>query len=578
MMNLSNKIHNHLRLGVMCRGTIFQAWEALCLEKLLNSETIDLVLLIIDNDNNSSKNDNSNFLFNMIANTRHLFWYMYYFLYVNKRSKALHPIDLSSTLKHVPSILCKISKEETKSHFIKDDDIAKIRQYNLDFILNFESKEIHGKILEIPHFGIWSFNHSDQEKYRGEPAGFWEIYKGEHATGAILERLNDNGGIILRKGLFKTNRISYVNNLDCIFFGSIDWPSQVCIDIQNGNVDYINSSPIQPNAPIFHLPTNIQIFLFFAKTIRNITLRIKDILFFVDCWNVGIIYEPINHFLQPGFRSEISWMPIENNGFIADPFALRKGKMIHIFFEHFIYSQGKANISTINVSDKLPSKSKVAIDPPYHISYPYLLEYGDQIYCIPETHEAREISLYRAEIFPTQWTKIASIVEDFEGVDSTIFNYGDHWWLFTADHTDGPNHKLMIWHSSDLLGQWMPHANNPVKVDISSARPAGTPFMHNGQLYRPSQDCSNLYGEKIVLNRIKRLTPTEFEEERVITIYPLKNSPFKDGIHTISMVDDTITLIDGFQKAFICKNLNFIKAKIYTVMYYIYRWMSRNMK
>ncbi|GAG66909.1 unnamed protein product, partial [marine sediment metagenome] len=108
---------------------------------------------------------------------------------------------------------------------------------------------------------------------------------------------------------------------------------------------------------------------------------------------------------------------------------------------------------------------------------------------------------------------------------------------------------------------WKPHASNPIKVDVRSARPAGNPFYHNGNFYRPSQDCSEIYGGKIVLNRITRLSPTEFKEEKVNVIGPYKNSPYPDGIHTISSVGD-MTIIDGFQRKFIGLHLSFFIVKI----------------
>ena len=40
-----------------------------------------------------------------------------------------------------------------------------------------------------------------------------------------------------------------------------------------------------------------------------------------------------------------------------------------------------------------------------------------------------------------------------------------------------------------------------VKTDVRSARPAGTPFVYQGELYRPAQDCSRTYGGSIVIHR-----------------------------------------------------------------------------
>ena len=40
-----------------------------------------------------------------------------------------------------------------------------------------------------------------------------------------------------------------------------------------------------------------------------------------------------------------------------------------------------------------------------HTSYPYVVIDDGAIYCVPETHQAREIALYRATSFPVTWEK-----------------------------------------------------------------------------------------------------------------------------------------------------------------------------
>jgi hypothetical protein len=47
-----------------------------------------------------------------------------------------------------------------------------------------------------------------------------------------------------------------------------------------------------------------------------------------------------------------------------------------------------------------------------------------------------------------------------------------------------------------------------------------------------------------------RLSPTEFQEEFVVRIGPFAESPYPDGLHTISSVGD-MTLIDSKRHRFI---------------------------
>jgi hypothetical protein len=265
-----------------------------------------------------------------------------------------------------------------------------------------------------------------------------------------------------------------------------------------------------------------------------------------EIWNIGIVDEPIRVFLQPRARPRVRWLPPLRKGrFLADPFGVSKNQVLYILCEEFDYRRGKGRIVCIELNEDMPrSEPQPAIQLPIHLSHPYLLEHRGTIYCVPETYEAREINLYRAKTFPLEWDRVSTLVDNFAGVDPTVFQYEDRWWLTCCDQDTGPFDRLFVWHARDLFGTWIPHSTNPVKVDIHSSRPAGTPFMHDGRLYRPAQDCSTTYGARVVLNRVTKLTPTEFEEETEVAAEPYVDSDYPHGLHTLSAAGSA-TLLDG---------------------------------
>lgn len=266
-------------------------------------------------------------------------------------------------------------------------------------------------------------------------------------------------------------------------------------------------------------------------------------------WNIGIIYEPINNLLSS--RPEVHWLPEPApDRFLADPFAIKVGNSLFILCEEFNYHTGKGRIVSIELTDEGVSAPRVAIEPQHHISYPYLIENNGKIYCVPETRSAQEIALYEAEVFPDRWSKVTTLVNNFAGLDATVFQYRGRWWLASTDS----QFRLFIWHATDLLGPWISHASNPVKQDASSARSAGTPFTSNGSLYRPAQDCSKSYGKRVVLNRIISLSPLRFEELRAAIVEPYRDGPYPNGVHTLSSAGE-YTLIDGRRTVFTVDSL-----------------------
>lgn len=270
-----------------------------------------------------------------------------------------------------------------------------------------------------------------------------------------------------------------------------------------------------------------------------------------DDWNIGIIYEPIVAFLRPNHQHIVTWLhSAGKTKYFADPFGVIVGGKLYVFCEEYDYRSRKGRIVVIEVADGVASNPVVALESSHHMSYPYLLEHEGAIYCIPETEKANEISLYRSMQFPRDWRKVGTLVKNFAGIDPTVFCYEGSWWLACIK---GPekreSHQLFLWHSSSLLGPWLAHRANPVKVGLTSSRCAGTPFVDEGHLYRPAQDCSKTYGGRIVLNHITKLTPSEFEEEVAMIIEPSWDGPYREGTHTISSVDG-ITLVDGKRRIF----------------------------
>jgi len=540
-----------IRIGIMCKGTTFEEWQARCLDNLLALDGVQAVLLIID-DAKADSPTVFDKIRNILSNPGGILFLLY--MRFICRPRAQHRVDMAKFFLGVPSIDCKVIKKGKFSQYLSETDIETIHGYSLDFILKFGFGIIRGEILKLARYGIWSFHHDDEERYRGLPPCFWEIYNGDSVTGAILQRLTErlDGGIVLKKGFWSTEKGSYAKNIDQSYYESARWPAQVCIDIRNGTTDYIDAPPSQTKAPIHYAPNNLQVLSFLIKTLRYRLTSKWRALFRHEQWNIGIGYESIDTFLKPDHKPKIHWFPTpKRSKFLADPFGIVKNGKITVLCEDFDYGPGKGIISSIELIDKAASyRCKPAMDSPYHMSYPYLFEHQGEIYCTPETHQAREISLYKAQEFPYSWIKIGTLIQNIAGVDPTVFPYEGHWWLTCTDQEQGPDSNLFIWYAPDPLGPWKPHASNPVKTDVRSARPAGTPFIYNGNLYRPAQDCSRTYGGRIVLNRVIRLTPTEFKEESAGVIEPYTNSPFPHGLHTISSIGN-FTLVDGKRWIFV---------------------------
>ncbi|KAL4521104.1 hypothetical protein Ndes2437A_g05046 [Nannochloris sp. 'desiccata'] len=220
------------------------------------------------------------------------------------------------------------------------------------------------------------------------------------------------------------------------------------------------------------------------------------------------------------------------SNFVADPFIFAKSGVpkelgppnqppLHIFFET------KSNIvmrGEIGVAESLNGGATwqyigIALSEPWHLSYPYVFSWNNQVYMMPEGSGSGSLRLYRAVDYPLRWELEKELINK-PLVDASLVEWKGRWYLFASDPSR-PGHKknaeLQIFHSEAPLGPWTQHYLNPVMSGDprSGARMAGRLLKHNDRLYRFGQDCSGTYGRNVAAFRIDVLSPTEFDQTRI---------------------------------------------------------------
>ncbi len=551
-----------LRFAIMCDRDKLSLYQINCIKKILELKYTSFELIIKNKSLNDSSKSRLSSVFLKIIRYYSKLLFVIYSKYIRK-SPMMNKMDIGLFFRNIPVLECAPIRKGKHSNYFHENDIEEIKKKDLDFILRFGFGIVRGEILNSAKYGLWSFHHDDELKYRGAPPAFWEIYNNDNVTGSVLQRLTNrlDGGIILRKGYLGTNKASYGRNLNQVLSMSLIWPSQVCIDIYHGNDSYLLSPTSSSQAKIYYPPGNIQFLVFLIKIILNRIIYYSVRLFFAAKWDIGVIDKKLSFNNGPLELDDIEFLdiyPVNDTRFVADPFSVKINDIKTILFEDFDYKTQKGHISFLQLSEhnKIIDKG-IAIKEDFHLSYPYIVRDNDDIYCIPESSMANKILLYKARAFPGDWKLESVLVENMPALDSSLFRYNGKWWLFCSSMKN--NNSLYIYHSDDIKGPWVHHENNPVKTDVRSARPAGMIFEKNGIFYRPAQDSSKHYGWRITINKIIKLSEETFIEEQVGDIN-LKSEYALDGIHTISFSEDLIIIdtkkIVFSPKIFLCKAVN----------------------
>jgi len=282
-----------------------------------------------------------------------------------------------------------------------------------------------------------------------------------------------------------------------------------------------------------------------ARLAARATRELARRALWAEVWTVGVAPVTPDQVVAARGLPGVTWLRergpaglrslVEPQAFAADPFLYADGERTVCLFEALDYGSNRGWIAAVDLPAVTTPEGKpdqrTVFQNEWHWSYPFVLVDGGETYCIPETADAGGVLLHR--LTDAGFEQEADLLPGLAVLDPTIVRHDRRYWLFCT-RRDGPllNTELHLFVADELTGPYRPHRHNPVKVDIRSARPAGTIFAIDGVLHRPGQDCGREYGAALVIHRIDELSDEAFRETPVAVLRP--QPPYGAGLHTLS--------------------------------------------
>lgn len=229
----------------------------------------------------------------------------------------------------------------------------------------------------------------------------------------------------------------------------------------------------------------------------------------------------------------------------ADPFLFEEAGVTYLFAEIYDKKEGRGKLGYSVFDGNRFSPWKIVISEPYHLSYPNIFRFQDQIYLVPEANESHSLYAYKAVSFPDTWVKCDPILTGCRLVDTTFLDDGDRHLMFTYDIGDSAKKKLYLY-SVNEKGEVKPYISDHISEDDATARPGGNFFRRQEDVIRVSQDCTGDYGVAVVFSKITDCTPECYAEEKVLRLSPediTVNKRFITGLHTYN-ANETMEVID----------------------------------
>ena len=542
------------KIGILIDSTQVSKQMYDLIQLSLKSKNYHISTLLI----NQTTNSNENIITQIFSNIKRLGFMNYLsrtvfkilckleaiaLMQLGKYSNFYNKFQLSEDKFDIIKIKPKISKSDLIYSY-EAEDLKKIRNANLDLLISTRSDNLSGDIFTVCPNGIVSLHYFDNKKRIVGPPGFWEVYGRKPRTGFIIQRSRNKltETEILYKGFIATSWF-YSLNLANLYEIANPHLHAVIEDI-TADKPLLEVQKKSSYKPILHMfPGIIQTFVYLLKT-SKILLEKLFIKFSGRCYRWGIAYQFVDSWRDAELGRSIK-IPNPHNQFLADPFVIYRNGSHYCFVEDYDLIKKKGSISVYKLSPGTSCKIGIALIEEFHLSYPYLFEFKDDLYMCPETGEKGEIRLYKCIDFPLKWVFHKTIMKDVSAADTAIFAHEDKWWMFTnLDRSSVGDHSSQLhlyYGSNPLTDNWIPHEKNPVIFDSLKGRNGGL-IKDMNSIYRVYQRQGfDFYGEAFGVAKIDKLTTSEYSEK---TLFEVEPTFFKDikGTHTFNFVKGLLVL------------------------------------
>ncbi len=326
-----------------------------------------------------------------------------------------------------------------------------------------------------------------------------------------------NGNVATQAGSFALQREQILHKLPGLLLGGLrDVHAEHLKIPRNGTA-------------ILHLLDTDEAFSFgsgfraFTVSLRHTVQWRRRLWYGGDTWFLAIrrakeLLDPVDPDI-----GEIAALVAPPGRYWADPCIVECAGRRLMFVEEYSVLESKGVIACLELlEDNKARRLGIALERPWHLSYPQVFESDGTWYLTVESGSVRRASLYRAASLPLLWEHVGDLLSGCQCVDPTLYQKDGYWYLFAGVSESGGStcDELFLFVATSLAGPYEPHPSNPIVRDVRRARPAGPLFERHGRLIRPAQDCAPDYGAAIVFNEVLELSPTQYRERELSRLSP----------------------------------------------------------
>lgn len=360
--------------------------------------------------------------------------------------------------------------------------------------------------LNVP---ILSYHHGDPKRFRGRPAGFYEILQGERTVGQVVQRLSNNldSGEIVAAAETRVTPHSYRATLMDAYRASPMLLRRAIENVRAGQ--QVGESE---KGRVYRLPRNPTVLRFVAGRVGSLLRRLAYGATVEKRWEVAtatLAGELSLDQIIEALGDERRWTCVPapaGSRFLADPFFGPSGELL---VECLSSRSGRGEI--IEVDDHSNRRLSQGEG---HFSYPAVLSAGERTWVVPEV-----ASWSPPVAYPLAGAEFGEHIElQIPGsprlLDPTPLQRPEGVFLFANVAGEGP-FVLRLWTADAIDAQFAEHPCSPIRLSPAGGRMAGIPFVSGGKLIRVGQEFRREYGDGLCFFEVTKLSRKEYAERMV---------------------------------------------------------------
>lgn len=256
---------------------------------------------------------------------------------------------------------------------------------------------------------------------------------------------------------------------------------------------------------------------------------------------------------------QVHWVRTPSKDYwYADPFILDvTDDKIVILAEEYRYKHPVGRIAKLSIDRNSWTIERVDIilELDTHLSFPNIIRYNGEIYVFPENCRSGNLSIYK---YDAKQEKLVfeQVICDEALWDSDITDRFGGWRLF-GGKTNENDLDAYVWDESvrKFVYERSYHSQN------GDFQLAGKFFEYKGEVYCPTQDCSQTYGGAVVIKKVVQ----RGDELDFVPVKRLEspNQMMNQGMHTLNEYKGVVVIdVKGFNNPFVGKLYTaFLKSK-----------------